>query len=183
MEKENKEKSQNKVVKFIKELVPYIIIVVVVIFVKNYIVAPIQVNGESMYSTLHDGDIMILNRLAYKRYGVDRFDIVVIKADNTKIIKRIIGLPGDKVEMIDNKLYINDEVYEETYLDKSTITDDFSLEELFEVEVVPENKYFVLGDNRDISIDSRLLGFIDKDDIEGIASFTIFPLNRFGEKK
>lgn len=176
-------KKENKVLKFIKELFPYIAIIIIVLFVKNYIVAPIQVNGISMEGTLHDGDIMILNKLQYKRNGVDRFDIVVIKTDNSHIIKRVIGLPGDTVEIIDNKLYVNGKLYKESYLDKGTVTEDFNLRELLDENKVPKNSYFVLGDNRDDSLDSRILGFINEDDIEGIASLTIFPFDRIGNKK
>lgn len=180
---EEKEKKENKVLKFFKELIPYVIIIVVVLFVKTYIISPIQVNGISMTSTLHDGDIMLLNKLQYKRNGVDRFDIVVIKSHGTHIIKRVIGLPGDTIEVADNTLYINNKKYKESYLDKKTVTEDFTLEELLEEKKVPNGKYFVMGDNRKDSLDSRMIGFIEEKDIEGIASFTIFPFNRIGNKK
>ena len=185
MEEKNKKSKpeENKIINFIKEIIPYVIIVLVVLFVKNYIIAPVQVNGDSMYSTLHNGDIMILNRLEYKRNGVDRFDIVVINTGKTHIIKRVIGLPGDKIEVNDNVLYINDEKVEEKYLDEGTITSDFSLKKLFKIDKIPKDYYFVLGDNRDESMDSRIIGLISADDIEGIASFTIFPFNRFGSKE
>lgn len=179
----NKEKKGNPILRFLKEIYPYVIIVVVVLFVKTYIIAPIQVNGISMDSTLKDGDIMLLNKLQYKRYGVKRGDIVVIKNRDSHIIKRIIGLPGDNIKVEDNILYINGKEYKEDYLDKGTITNDFSLEELFDTDKVPEGTYFVMGDNRDDSLDSRILGFIDEDDIEGIASITIFPFDRLGSKE
>ena len=179
----NNSKKGNPFLRFIKEIYPYVIIVVVVLFVKTYVIAPIQVNGISMDSTLKDGDIMLLNKLQYKRYGVKRGDIVVIKNRGSHIIKRIIGLPGDNIKVEDNILYINGKEYKEDYLDKGTVTNDFSLEELFDTDKVPEGTYFVMGDNRDDSLDSRILGFIDEDDIEGIASITIFPFNRLGSKK
>lgn len=179
----NNSKKGNPFLRFIKEIYPYVIIVVVVLFVKTYVIAPIQVNGISMDSTLHDGDIMLLNKLQYKRYGVKRGDIVVIKNRGSHIIKRIIGLPGDNIKVEDNILYINGKEYKEDYLDKGTVTNDFSLEELFDTDKVPEGTYFVMGDNRDDSLDSRILGFIEEDDIEGIASITIFPFNRLGSKK
>ena len=172
---ENK-KEESRLVKVTKEIIPYILILVVVLFVKNYIIAPVQVKGESMESTLLDGDIMILNRLQYKRHGLQRFDIVVIESRGSYIIKRIIGLPFDTVEIKDNVLFINEKEYEEYYLDEGTITDDL-------IVAVPEDSYFVLGDNREESMDSRLLGFIDESDIEGIAEITIFPFNRIGNKK
>lgn len=179
----NNSKKGNPFLRFIKEIYPYIIIVVVVLFVKTYIIAPIQVNGISMDSTLKDGDIMLLNKLQYKRYGVKRGDIVVIKNRGSHIIKRIIGLPGDNIKVEDNILYINGKEYKEDYLDKGTVTNNFSLEELFDTDKVPEGTYFVMGDNRDDSLDSRILGFIDEDDIEGIASITIFPFDRLGSKE
>ena len=182
--KEIIEEKESKLYKIFKEIIPYIVIVIIVLFVKSYIISPIQVNGESMDSTLKHGDIMILNKLKYKRYGVERFDIVVINTHNTHIIKRIIGLPGDHIEVIDNKLYINGKLYKEKYLDKGTITDDFTLEEVLGNSKVPKNHYFVLGDNREVSKDSRVydVGFVHEDNIEGIAEITIFPLNRIGSK-
>ncbi len=185
MKKENKEeiKKENKILAKIKEIIPYILVIIVVLFVKAYIISPIQVNGESMDDTLKSGDVMILNKLQYKRNGVKRFDIVVIKSHGTHIIKRVIGLPGDVIEVKDNKLYINDKAYDEKYLSKGTVTEDFELGELLDSDKVPKNKYFVMGDNREKSLDSRIIGFIDEDDIEGIATFTIFPFNRIGTKK
>lgn len=182
MEKDKEIKKENKVLKVIREIVPYIAIIIIVLFVKSYIIAPIQVNGKSMNSTLKDGDIMLLNKLQYKRNGVERFDIVVIKSHNTHIIKRIIGLPGDTIEVVDNVLYINGKKYKEDYLDNGTVTDDFTLKELLGEEKVPENCYFVLGDNREDSLDSRMIGFISEDDIEGLANLTIFPFDRIGSK-
>jgi len=181
--KKEENKKENKLLNFIKEAIPYIVIIIVVLFVKTYIVTPVQVNGDSMYSTLHDGDVMILNKLKYKRQGVSRFDIVVVNSHNTHIIKRIIGLPGDEIKVEDNVLYINEKKVKEYYLDKETVTEDFTLEELFEKKVVPNDYYFVMGDNREESLDSRILGFIHKDDIEGITVLTIFPFNRIGTKK
>jgi len=169
------EKKTSKVPKFIKEILPYIVIIIIVLFVKTYIISPIQVNGESMDSTLKSGDIMILNKLQFKRNGVERFDIVVIKNEGTHIIKRIIGLPGDTVQMEENILYINGEKVDEPYLDEGTVTDDFK-------EEIPEGCYFVLGDNREKSLDSTELGCFKEESIEGLAKLTIFPFNRIGNK-
>lgn len=181
---ENKEKNkksveeqeESKLKNFFRELVPYIIIVVVVLFVKNYIIAPVQVRGDSMDSTLQSGDVMLLNRLQFKRYGVKRFDIVVVDDHDTYIIKRIIGLPGDIVEIKEERLIINGEEYEEFYLDEGTHTNDLIVE-------VPQGHYYILGDNREESLDSRILGPIKEKQIRGIAKITIFPFNRIGTKK
>ncbi len=164
--------------KFIKEIYPYLIVLVIVILVKQFIVSPIQVNGDSMYDTLRNNDIMILNKLAYKFNDIERFDIVVIKYEGRHLIKRVIGLPGDKIRIEDNKLYINDEYVEEPYLSSSTITENYELP-----NIIPTDYYFVLGDNRSVSLDSRNLGLFSKNQIEGKASLTIFPFGRFGFKE
>ena len=168
--------------KYIREYIPYLIIIVVVLLVKQFVVTPVIVSGDSMYSTLHNNDIMILNRM-YKPKDIKRYDIIVIKYNNKNIIKRVIGIPGDSIECIDNELYINGKKIKEDYLDEGTVTADFSLQDLYDVDYVPEDMYFVLGDNREVSLDSRSIGFIEPKNIEGKAIFTIFPFNRFGSKK
>lgn len=130
-----------------------------------------------MVPTLLDGDIMILDKIGYRINGLKRFDIVVIKYNNEKIIKRVIGLPGDYIEYKDNILYVNGKEIKEEY--KRDITNNFSLKDLG-YEKIPENKYLVLGDNRNISKDSRIIGLIDKEDIEGYTGIIVFPFKRIG---
>lgn len=130
-----------------------------------------------MVPTLLDGDIMILDKIGYRINGLKRFDIVVIKYNNEKIIKRVIGLPGDYIEYKDNLLYVNGKEIKEEY--KRDITNNFSLKDLG-YEKIPENKYLVLGDNRSISKDSRIIGLIDKEDIEGYTGIIVFPFKRIG---
>lgn len=164
----------------LKELLPYIIIIFVVIFIKAFIVTPIKVNGESMMPTLHEKDIMLLNKTAYYFNDPKRFDIVVIDLPDEYIIKRVIGLPEEEIEYKDNKLYVNGKVIKENI--KNLQTKDFNIESLGSVKV-PKDSYLVLGDNRNNSYDSRELGFIPKDKIIGKTSLTILPINRFGNKK
>lgn len=166
-----------KLKKLIKEYVPYIIIILIIILIKTYIFSPIIVNGDSMDSTLKDGDVMILNKYEYYTKKIERFDIVVIKYQGRYIIKRVIGLPGDKIKIKDNVLYINEKAYAEEYLDKNTSTDDF------EVSKIADGYYFVLGDNREVSLDSRSIGLVKKSDIKGKATYTLFPFDRFGKKE
>ena len=130
-----------------------------------------------MVPTLNDGDIMILDKIGYKINGLDRFDIVVVDYKGEKIIKRVIGLPGDYVEYKNDKLYINGKYVEEEYDRKET--SDFILEFLGEKNI-PKDKYLVLGDNRPISKDSRIIGLVDKKDIEGYTSLVLFPFSKFG---
>lgn len=173
--KENKSQKESKEIsKVIKELIPYIIIIIIVFLIKKYLFVPIKVNGESMYSTLEDGDIMILDKVNYKEHDIKRFDIVVIDAENEYLIKRVVGLPGELIEYKDNKLYINEQLVEENF--SHEVTEDF-------VTRVPKDRYFVMGDNRINSVDSRVLGSFQKKNIIGNADFVIFPFSRFGEKK
>ena len=166
--------------RLIKEYGIYVLIIVIVILIKTYLYAPIMVKGESMYPTLHNKDIMILDKIKYKYSSIERFDIVVIRNDGKNIIKRVIGLPGDSVDYIDSKLYINGKMYVEKYLDLDVKTLLNGSD--FEVDNIPDDCYFVLGDNREVSKDSRSIGLIKKKDIEGKATITIFPFNRLGSK-
>lgn len=160
--------------KIIKELLPYVITIVVVLLVKRYIFTPVIVNGPSMMNTLHNKDVMILDKIGMRLNGIDRFDIVVIQTKNSKIIKRVIGLPGETIQYKDNKLYINDKELEDPY--GSEVTYDFEKIE------IPKNNYYVLGDNRTDSVDSRILGVISQENILGHATFIIYPFNRFGSR-
>ena len=165
--------------KFLKELYPYVVIVVVVVLFRTYIATPVRVDGDSMKDTLHNNDILILNKLdkSYKR-----FDIVVVNYNNTKLVKRIIGMPGENISYKDNELYINDKKYADI---ETSRTFDFSLEELYALERIPDNYYFVMGDNRGNSLDSRdyRVGLIKKEDIVGVTIFRLFPFNKIGTVK
>ena len=159
----------------VKDILSYVIVIIIVLLVKHFIVTPIKVNGRSMNNTLYDRDIMILDKISYRFSEIKRFDIVVIKVENEYLIKRVVGLPGEKIEYKDSKLYINDKLVIENFTHKNT--DDYIYES------VPKNTYFVIGDNREDSIDSRVIGPISKDKILGKTSLVIFPFNRIGVKK
>ena len=160
-----------------KNAFSYVIVISIALLVKQYVFSPIRVNGSSMNPTLNDGDIMILNEIGYHLKGVERFDIVVVNYDGEKLIKRVIGLPGETVEYKDDKLFINDkEIYENF---KHDITHNFSLSEI-DKDVIPEDYYFVVGDNRGNSKDSRSIGLIHKNQIRGKTNFILYPLNKIG---
>ena len=155
----------------IKEIVPYIIIILVVILIRTFIATPVRVNGPSMDTTLKNGEIMILNKLA----KIKRGDLVVVDIGSEKVIKRLIGLPGDSIYCLNGILYINDEEYKEDYI--SSKTSDFT--KIF----LKEDEYFVLGDNRVVSKDSRMFGTVSKKQIMGTSQFIIFPFTKFGKVK
>lgn len=131
-----------------------------------------------MSPTLKDGEVLILNKFKYRFSDIKREDIISLKYADTKyLIKRVIGLPGEKVEIINNKLYINGMEYVEEYLSKELNYQDFKLSDL-NYTVIPEDMYLVLGDNRENSLDSRKIGLIKKEDIEGKIAFRFWPINK-----
>ncbi|MBQ2409141.1 MAG: signal peptidase I [Bacilli bacterium] len=158
----------------LKELLPYIIIIIVVIVIRTFFFTPVLVNGDSMKPTLKDKQLLLLNKYDKK---LKRFDIVVLtRENNEKLIKRIIGLPGEYVEYKNGKLYIDGKIVKDNF---AKFTNDFFLEAIsLELKEIPKGKYLVLGDNRNNSIDSRTIGLIDEKDISGKITFSIWPIKK-----
>lgn len=155
-----------------------IIVIIIILFLMLYVVSVTQVVGSSMSPTLKDEEVLILNKFQYRFFDIKRGDIVSLDYEDTKyLIKRIIGLPGETVKIVNNQLYINDKIYEEEYLANDLNYDDFSLTDLG-YSKIPENMYLVLGDNRENSLDSREIGLIKKEDINGKISLRIWPINK-----
>lgn len=170
-----------------KELIKFSVEIIAVAAIAavtfSKIMIPIKVDGESMYPTLHDKDAAVVNGLFLDKSYIKRFDIVVLKCEklDKDIIKRVIGLPGDKIVFKDDKLYINDTYYVEDYLDQDYIkkakerynanlfTDDFEV-------TLKDDEIFVLGDNRLKSADSRTLGAFKYRDIIGKKGLVLYPL-------
>lgn len=159
----------------IKELIPYILIVLIVVLIRTYIVTPVIVVGDSMVPTLKDNQILLLNKIDYRLREIERYDIVVIKVGKSEIIKRVIGLPGENVEYRNNTLYINEQ---EEINDYNFDTEDFNLKSICNCDKIPEDKYLVLGDNRMVSSDSRIIGLIDKKDILGKTTISLWPIKK-----
>ena len=165
----------------------FIVAFIIVGGVYFFLGRPFTVSGASMYPTLHNGDRMVLSKVG----DIHRFDVVILKApdENVEYIKRVIGMPGDTIEMKSGVLYINGKKVDQPFINTEALAkqtvfmDDFTLESLTGESKVPEGKYFVLGDNRGVSKDSRMIGFIDRSAIEGKAVFTIWPFGRIGGQK
>lgn len=149
---------------------PYILIVVVVIFIRTFLATPVRVDGESMVPTLQDGDILILKKYDH---SFKRFDIVVLDYQGEKLVKRVIGLPGEKVSYQNQTLYINGKKVKENF--KHEKTEDFEVE-----GKIPKGYYFVLGDNRMNSKDSRMIGAVSQKQMDGTTNLIIFPFSNFG---
>ena len=156
--------------KIIKEILPYVLIIIAVILIRTFIITPVRVDGASMDQTLEDGQILLLYKLA----NIDYWDIVVLdeEKEGEIIIKRIIGMPGDTVSIKDNTVYVNGEELEEDYAYGETSD--------YEEITLGDDEYFILGDNRPISKDSRYFGPVKEDEIIGKVIFRLWPFNKFG---
>ena len=167
----------------IKDILSYVIIIVVVILIRVINFDPVRVDGPSMDTTLSQGQIIVLDKVKYRKNDIKRFDIIVFKLNNKKLIKRVIGLPNERVDIKDNTIYINGKKIKENY--GSTKTDDYDFEEKMGMEKLPGNGYFVLGDNRAVSADSRYeeVGFVRKEQILGKASIIIWPFTKIVKVK
>ena len=158
-------------------------------FVTTYVAHQTTVEGESMEPTLTDGDSVIIQRLSYYFADPKRYDVVVFPvsyddgtAKKTYYIKRVIGLPGETVQIIDGSVYINNEKLDDDVYGAAAINEAGIAENPL---VLGENQYFVMGDNRNMSTDSRnsYVGLVSKNDIIGEAWLCTWPLNHFGGVK
>ncbi len=157
------------------------------LLIRYFVFAPYRIDGNSMSSTLENNDKVLIWKLLYNENNIDRFDIVVFKANEKEnYIKRVIGLPGETVEYINDQLFIDGKYVPEPFLedDRANLgpgqqfTNDFTLEEIAHVDTIPEGQVLVLGDNRLNSYDSRHYGLVPVDDIIGEAKLRFWP---FGE--
>lgn len=172
----------DKLKKEIIDWIKTIGISLVLAFLIVQVVKPTIVSGESMYPTLNNKDYLILNRLSYKFGDVKEGDIIVfktdLKQDNGKdkdLIKRVIATGGDHLVIKDSKVYVNDKLLNEPYIDNAYTAGDIDI-------VIPKGKVFVMGDNRENSKDSRSedVGLVDENDILGEVMIRLFPLNKIG---
>ncbi|MGX7091755.1 signal peptidase I [Hutsoniella sourekii] len=161
-----------------------VLMVAAVLLIRWFVIEPFVVSGRSMEDTLHDGDRMVM----LKRNEIERFDVVIMPAPegDALYVKRVIGMPGDRIEYKDDKLILNGKALDEPYLEprKSQVagdfTFDFTLEDVAGQAEVPEGYVFVMGDNRQNSLDGRAFGFVKIDDLHGEADWIHWPLDRFG---
>ncbi|HEY8546552.1 MAG TPA: signal peptidase I [Acidimicrobiales bacterium] len=162
----------------------------VAVLVRTFFIQAFWIPSDSMEPTLHKGDRVLVNKLSYRFNDVGRGDIVVFKRpeaaqsnnpddDIEDLIKRVIGLPGDVLKTVDGQVYINDEPLDEPYLPEGTPTLSPSGQDVPPI-TIPEGHYFMMGDNRTNSQDSRYFGAIDEDLIVGRAFVRIYPLGDIG---
>ena len=160
------------------------IALLVAFVVRTFVLAHFVVDGESMMTTLHDGDRVFVNKLSYRLHDPNRGDVVVLHEMNTGVpqrdlIKRVIALEGETVEMRSCEVRVDGEVLEEPYLDPVEIGPENLCGGDFGPVVIPEDHVFVMGDNRDGSQDSRAIGPVDEDDIVGRAFVVFWPTSNW----
>lgn len=178
-----------------KEITEWIVAIgvalIILVVVINFVGKSYTIKGDSMDPTLKDGEHVIVNMIGYNLGGLEKGNVIVFHADESSdYVKRVIGMPGDKVEYKKDQLYVNDKKVDEPYLDYNKkrkqveyITandlDVSSLSNSNGEEKIPKGKLLVLGDNREVSKDSRSFGLINEDQVVGKVSFRFWPINNF----
>lgn len=150
----------------------------IAIFIVIFVVQPVKVEGTSMQPRLVDQERIFVNRFIYRFTDIHRGDIVVFwypRDTNKSFIKRIVGIPGDEIEIRYGAVYVNGRRIREPYLKP-----EFMDHDSYRKVVVPPDCYFVLGDHRNSSNDSRNWGFVPRDKIYGKAVFRYWPMSRMG---
>src|SRR4051812_23667967 len=145
-------------------------------------VQTVRVVGTSMYPSLYDGDLLIASKLDYRIHPIERGDIVILKDPldpRRDFIKRVVGLPGDRVQIRDHRVFVNGQALREPYVRTPWIvTGDWPGPGPNDSSIVPGSSYFVLGDNRDHSSDSRVFKWVRQDEIDGKAVVRFWPFQR-----
>ena len=160
-------------VKGFKKLSLVILLFTAILLFKNFCFDVVTVSGDSMFDTLKNEEVLLVQM---KNENLNRGDIVIAKVDKFKVVKRIIALPNETVQIVDGKVYIDGVLLEENYCD----TTEFAgvVREPYRLS---ENEYFLMGDNRSGSEDSRVYGGVNIENIRGVAIYRIYPFGVFGE--
>lgn len=186
VEIENKSDKKKQGIKYeiLDLLKTFIICFIAVFLLTTFVVKPVRVDGRSMYPTLEDGEVGLMNVFSAKFTDIDRFDVVVAYNEESgeNWVKRVIGLPGDTVYAKDDVVYVNGLPIEEPYLDTDYVNQirdrgDYFTQD-FEKVTLGEDEYFLMGDNRVVSYDSRRVGPFKRDDIKGKGIFVLYPFDK-----
>ena len=163
-------------------IVSFVAALVLVVIIRSFLFTIIRVDGPSMSDTLLDGDALFVNVLDMKLNQPERFDVVICRFPNRsdQYVKRVIGLPGDTLSVRGGVLYINDQPIEEPFLSEARTVRFDKASNSFGPVRIPEGCYYVMGDNRDDSNDSRNVGMITEDMFIGKVEYIIFPFHRIG---
>lgn len=158
----------------------FVITGAVFFFITYFFFRPFQVSGNSMYSNFKDKEYIITNIISLRFNDPKQGDVIVFRSPtdpNRDFIKRVIGLPGDKIYLSDGFVYVNDKKINEDYLDEGIKTYGGAFLQEGEEKIVPEEYFFVMGDNRNDSSDSRQWGFLSRENIKGVSILVYWPIN------
>jgi signal peptidase I len=158
-----------------REIVETIALTLLIFLAIHFTIQNYQISGPSMQNTLHNGQFVLVNKVAYLFHAPERGDVIVFHEPDQPdrdLIKRVIGLPGDTITLDGTNVWVNGVELNEPY-----ITQKYNPGA--ETRVIPPNEYFVMGDNRPVSEDSRYFGFVPKDNIVGKAILIYWPLNQW----
>jgi len=150
-----------------------------VLILTNFVVKPIKVNGSSMYPTLKDESLGFSNILSYKLFGVNRYDVVIVYVEslNEYLVKRVIALPNETIEIKDSKVYIDGVEIDQSFLDQTYVSEFTPFTTSFESLTLGDDEIFLMGDNRPYSSDSRVFGAFKLDDIIAKDAYIFYPFN------
>lgn len=169
-----------RIIEMIKE--PILAVLVAIILIPSFIMSNTRVPTESMTPAIDPGDHLLVNRLPYYYRDPVQGEIIVFKYGQDYLIKRVIAIPGDEINILENKVYVNKTLLDETaYLPPEMKTYLFAGSKIDFPYIIPEGYYFVMGDNRLNSKDSRVFGAIPRKSIIAKAGYRIFPLNQIGK--
>lgn len=173
-----------KLLSLVFEMIQVVVFAVAIfLFVYLLLTQPHKINGASMEPNFFDSQYLLTDKVSYRIGKPERGDVIVFEAPPTQeeeFIKRIIALPGEQVSVQDGKVFVNKKELVESYLSSQVITRNAKFFSPDKVLTVPEDEYFVLGDNRDHSLDSRTFGFVTREMVTGKAWFIYWPLSVFG---
>ena len=184
---QNKKKKKEKKTGWKYELLDlaktFVICFIIVWLISHFVVRPVRVDGDSMKPTLLDNELGLMNVFSKKTSGVERYDVVIVYNENAgeDWVKRVIGLPGDSVYAKDDVVYVNGKAIDEPYLD-TEYANNYRSEGLnftgdFETVILGEDEYFLMGDNRPYSHDSRAVGPFKGENIVGKDVYVFYPFN------
>ena len=157
--------------------------IAIFLFIYLLVLQPHKIKGDSMQPNYPDGEFLLTDKLSYRFGEPQRGDVIVFEAPGVQgeeYIKRIIGLPGERVQVKGGKVYVNGKMLEESYLKSTLVTSNGAFSKEGKEDLVPTDHYYVLGDNRPASSESRAWGFIDKSKINGKSWLIYWPPEKMG---
>ena len=173
------------IIEFVMDILETVVFVgSLFIVVYLYILQPNQVKGASMFPTFESGDYILTSKITFKFRTIERGDVIVFKSlanQDIDYIKRVIGIPGDKVMIKNNEVYVNDHLVQEPYISEKTNVWEHGFSKDGVPVIVPQGELFVMGDNRPKSSDSREFGTVPIDNIIGTVFYRYFPVNKVGK--